>query len=62
MCKSWCEAILAIIAIVIGLIPMSAMVYKWTLVVLGIVLLIHSFTCKSCFAGNGMDMKASRRK
>ena len=63
MCKSWCEAILAVIIIVFGLwnIPIYS---KWVVVIAGIVLLIHSFTCKKCFAGHGMGMSAgsSRKK
>ena len=62
MCKSWCEAILAIIAIVVGLIPMSALVYKWVLVGLGIVLLIHSMTCRTCFYRPDMAMKPMKKR
>jgi len=61
MCKSWCELILAVVAIVLGLMTFSAEVYKWTLVVLGVVLLVHSLTCKVCFNNKAMPTKAKRR-
>jgi len=58
MCKSWCELIIAIVIIVFAL--WDAMAYsKWIVVIAGIVLAIHSFTCKKCFVG---DMKASGKK
>ncbi len=47
MCKSWCEAILAIVVIVFAL--WQTAYSQWVLVIAGVVLLIHSFTCKSCF-------------
>ncbi len=51
MCKSWCEAIIALVVIVVGYMVASPTWAKWTLVIAGVVLLIHSFTCKSCFIG-----------
>lgn len=53
MCKSWCELIIAIVVIVFAL--WATTYSKWILVVAGIVLLIHSFTCKACF-NKGMKM------
>ena len=59
MCKSWCEAILAVIIIVFALWDSVYFQFgKWLLVIAGIVLLIHSFMCKKCFGG-GMMMKES---
>jgi len=63
MCKSWCELIVAIVVIVFAL--WETMYSKWILVIAGIVLLIHSFTCRKCFAGHAMmdgEMKPKRRK
>ena len=61
MCKSWCELIVAIVVIVFAL--WDTMAYsKWIVVIAGVVLLIHSFTCKKCFAGMGKDMKMSAKK
>ncbi|MEK6933585.1 MAG: hypothetical protein AABW75_01780 [Nanoarchaeota archaeon] len=48
MCKSWCELILAVIIIVFAF--WQTAVSMWIIVIAGIVLLIHSFTCKTCFA------------
>ncbi len=57
MCKSWCELIVAIVVIVFAL--WDTMAYsKWIVVIAGVVLLIHSFMCKKCFA---CDMKAESK-
>ena len=55
MCKSWCEAILAIIIIVFAFLDQFSW-SKWVVVIAGVILLIHSFSCNSCFAG-GMKGK-----
>lgn len=60
MCKSWCEAIIAIVVIVFALWD-TWMYSKWVLVIAGIVLLIHSFTCKKCFGRGGMMPMKKRR-
>ena len=63
MCKSWCELIVAIVVIVFAL--WETMYSKWILVIAGIVLLIHSFTCRVCFARHPMmdaAVKAGRRR
>ena len=60
MCKSWCELIIAIVVIVFAL--WQTPISQWILVIAGIVLLIHSFTCKVCFSGNHMPAKSSRRR
>lgn len=64
MCKSWCEAIIAVIILVFALWPdiVGAIAAKWIIVIAAIVLLIHSFACKKCFAGNGMAMRATKRR
>ena len=53
MCKSWCEAILAVILIVVSLWQLAvsswAGIGMWIVLIVGIVLLAHSFTCKVCF-------------
>ena len=64
MCKSWCELIIAVVVIVSALWPYTYS--NWVIVIAGVVLLIHSFTCKKCFAGHGMGrmdtVPARRRK
>ena len=48
MCKSVCEIVLAVVLVVMGLLPLTASIHKWALVVIGIVLLVHAFCCKKC--------------
>ena len=61
MCKSWCELIIALVVIIFAL--WETTYSKWIIVIAGIVLLIHSFTCKKCFTGMKMsDNKNSGRK
>ncbi len=60
MCKSFCEAILAVIIIVFALLNI-AVVSKWIVVIAAVVLLIHSFTCNKCFADRDMP-SAKKRK
>ena len=63
MCKSICEAILAVILIVVALwqiVAQQAMYAAWIVLIVGVVLLIHSFTCKKCFHGS-MPMKEKKR-
>ena len=61
MCKSWCELIIALIVIIFAL--WETTYSKWIVVIAGIVLLIHSFTCKKCFLGMKMsDSKDSGKK
>ena len=65
MCKSWCEAIIAIVVIVVGFLVTNPTWAKWTLVVVGLGLLVHSFTCKTCFTYNhemSSEKKGSSRK
>ena len=63
MCKSICELILAIILIVVSLWQLAASAWSgiamWIVLIVGIILLVHSFTCKKCFAGS-MEMKGKR--
>ena len=59
MCKSWCEAILGIVIIVLSFVPNSPANWAdWVILIAGVVLLVHSFICKSCFNGN---MKAKKK-
>ena len=62
MCKSWCEALIALVVIIFVL--WETTYSKWILLIAGVVLLIHSFTCKKCFAGHnhGMMMPAKGKK
>ena len=59
MCKSWCELIIGIIVVVFSL--WQTMISEWVLVIAGIVLIIHSFTCKACFNKN-MSMPAPKAR
>lgn len=63
MCKSICEAILAIVLIVFALWETAAS--KWIILIAAVILLIHSFTCKKCFVGPMMPqakLKPARRR
>jgi len=60
MCKSWCELIIGIVVIVFAL--WQTMISQWVLVIAGIVLAIHSFTCRYCFGKNEMPMMKSSKK
>jgi len=53
MCKSWCELILGIIILVFAYWPdLVGVGYgKWVVIIAAVILIIHSFTCKSCFNG-----------
>ncbi len=60
MCKSWCEALIAVVVIVFALWPTAYS--QWIIVIAAVVLLIHSFTCKKCFSGHSMAMSAKKRR
>ena len=60
MCKSWCEAILGIIILVFAL--WETTYSNWIIVVAAVLLLIHSFTCKKCFAGHGSMSSGKGKK
>jgi hypothetical protein len=64
MCKSVCEAVLAVIILVFALWPeiVGAMTSKWIIVIAAIVLLVHSFTCKKCFGEMPMQAAKGRRR
>mgnify|MGYP001567824600 FL=1 len=51
MCKSICEAVLAAVIVVVALIQMNTPQSwaLWVILIAGVISLIHSFTCKSCF-------------
>jgi len=58
MCKSWCEAIFAIIIIVLTFVPQRTQMWAdWIILVIGVALLLHSFACKSCYAGETMKKR-----
>ena len=59
MCKSWCEFIIAIVVIVFAL--WTTMYSQWILVIAGIILAIHSFSCKKCFGMHKMEMSTSSK-
>jgi len=60
MCKSWCELIIAILVVVFAL--WNTIYSKWILVILGVILAIHSFTCKTCFVSHGAEMKSGKSR
>ncbi|MBU0907879.1 MAG: hypothetical protein KKD18_01795 [Nanoarchaeota archaeon] len=60
MCKSWCEFIIGLVIALIALFAWDWMYSKWVIVIAAIVLIIHSFMCKSCFAGHYMAMKEQK--
>ena len=51
MCKSICEAVLALVIVVVGLIQMQnpSSWGLWVIVIAGVMSLIHSFACKNCY-------------
>ncbi len=59
MCKSVCEAVLAIIILVFSFVETAYS--QWIIVIAAIILLIHSFTCKKCFHGS-MPARSIRRR
>ena len=65
MCKSWCELILAIILIVVSLWQLAvsswAEIAMWIVLVVGVILLFHSFMCKTCF-NNSMKAEVKKRR
>ena len=61
MCKSICEAVWAVILLVFALFFWGWTYTKWVVVIVAIILLIHSFTCKKCFVGH-MPAKEKSKK
>ena len=64
MCKSWCEAIFAIIILVFtyGIGAGWGDWSTWIVYIAALVLLIHSFTCNKCFGRHMMAMPAKGKK
>ncbi len=60
MCKSICEAVLAIIIIVFAI--WETNYSMWIVLIAGIILLIHSFTCKKCFAKHEMMPSKGKKR
>lgn len=63
MCKSICEAILALVVIIVALVQIQNPQpwALWVIVIAGFVSLIHSFSCSSCY-GNGVALKPVKKK
>ena len=61
MCKSYCELILAVILLVFAIGFWTWAYTQWIIVIVAIILLIHSFTCKKCFA-RSMPMKEAGKR
>jgi len=63
MCKSWCEAIIAVVILLFSWVNLvSAMATKWIVTIAAIILLIHSFTCKKCFTCEHEGMMFSKKR
>ena len=64
MCKSWCEAILAVIILVFtyGIGAGWGDWSTWIVYIAALVLLVHSFNCKKCFGGHMMEKPAKGKK
>lgn len=68
MCKSWCELIIGLVIAVFALFWWNWMYTQWVVVIAAIILIIHSFTCKSCWCCcDGMckmhgEMKSTKSK
>lgn len=61
MCKSWCEAALGIVILVFALWPTTYS--NWVIIIASAILIIHSFSCKTCFSGKMHSMtKTPARK
>lgn len=48
MCIKICEIVLAAVLLLFGILNISAELNKWVLIVVGVILLVHSFACKNC--------------
>jgi general stress protein CsbA len=55
MCKSWCEAIIAVVILVVAFAFWNTTYAQWIIGIAAAVLLIHSFTYKKCFSGRHME-------
>lgn len=60
MCKSICEAILAVIILVFAL--WQTAYSNWIIIIAAVILLIHSFTCKKCFVRGEMPAEKKKRR
>ena len=60
MCKSWCEAIFGVIILIFAF--MKTKFSKIGLIIIAIILILHSFSCKKCFASQEMPVKTKKRK
>jgi hypothetical protein len=63
MCKSTCEAILASVVIILALAQMQSP-QPWVLLVIvlaGLLSLVHSFGCETCFGGSSSSRASKKR-
>jgi len=58
MCKSWCELLIGILIVVFAI--WETAYSQWVLVVLGIILIGHSFMCKTCHYKAGEVAKVAK--
>ncbi len=59
MCKSICEAILAVILLIFAL--WQTAYSQWIIIIVAVILLIHSFTCKRCFVSHAPVKETKKR-
>lgn len=61
MCRSWCEMFISVVVLVFAIwdIPRVSRIF---LIVAGVVLFIHSITCRTCFECDNSMQKPRRRK
>lgn len=64
MCKSICEAILALVIVIVGLVQMQSPQPwgLWVIVIAGLVSLVHSFSCESCFGEKTVSASKSNKR
>ena len=62
-CK-WTQTILGLLILLVVIWPgiFSAVVNKWILIVVAILLVLHSFCCKSCGVHKHAEMPKKRRR
>lgn len=56
-----CEVVFALILVFVGLFPFGAEFQKWTLVILGLGLLVHAFVCKRCSCNCEVEQETPKK-
>ncbi len=60
MCKSWCEVILGLIILLFTF--WKTTYSDWVVIIAAVILVLHSFMCKSCFSHREMPMKTGKKR